>query len=109
MAEMNLWRETANIIAEHGRSWDDVDFVCRNTYCIPKTCFENLAISFDYDNGFGRVEVPIDLKVVSKDRTWWLTRREYDGKECWQFNICPECPTNTKTISSIVEDDVYPL
>lgn len=109
MAEINLWNETINVLHAHGKSWDEVAAVCRNTYVIPKTCFEKIALPLDYDNGYGNHKIPIDLKIISEDRSWWMERCEYDGKEWWAFKSCPEVPETIKTIETIDEDGLYPL
>jgi len=42
---------------------------------------------FEYDNGYGGVEINSTLIVVGD--TWWLERNEYDGSEWWTLKRPP--------------------
>ncbi len=50
--------------------------------------FESL--NFEYDDVFG-VQNLFGTIWLEKDNTW-LSRREYDGAEWWEYNECPEIP-----------------
>lgn len=45
--------------------------------------------SIDYDNGYGGQEL---FGIVAYKDGDWLSRYEYDGAECWQYNKYPEEP-----------------
>ena len=101
----NLYEETAEFLLEHGKSMSDVVFVSGNGHEIPLDNFIETAKSYDYDNGFGGEEVPIDLLVVGKD--WWIERHEYDGSEWWEYKTLPKRPKVAKKISGFHEYREY--
>ena len=85
---INLKDETLEILNEHGKTWDDVEWigsVSRNL-TIDKNQFLILA-DREYNNGYGGNEVSLDLVVVGED--FWLERHEYDGSEWWEFRRAP--------------------
>lgn len=49
---------------------------------------------FDYDEGYGEIEIRPDLVVVGKG--WWLERHEYDGSEWWEYKEQPQLQENPK-------------
>lgn len=84
---MNLLRETLEILEEHGKSFDDIEFVlCKGITFSPEKA--RPMMDFEYDDGFGGQEVDETLKVVGKD--FWLERHEYDGSEWWEYKCMPE-------------------
>ena len=87
----NLWAETIRELNEHGKTWDDVRFVCGDDFSITKPNFETIARDINYDNGFGGQIIASDLKIVGDH--WWLERGEYDGSEWWEYK---EMPTHTE-------------
>ena len=93
----NLYKETAAVLLEYGKSINDIVFVSGNGHEIPLDNFIELAKSYDYDSGYGSEEVPIDLLVVGKD--WWIERHEYDGSEWWEYKTLPQRPKIVKKIS----------
>lgn len=101
----NLYEETVNFLAEYGRSIDDVVFVSGNGHEIPLDNFTEIARAFDYNDGYGAVEVPVDLRVVG--RGWWLERQEYDGSEWWEYKTIPLRPKAVKKISGFVRWGEY--
>ena len=88
---INLWIETIRELNEHGKTWDDVRFVCGDDFSITKPNFETIARDTNYDNGYGRQVIASDLKIVGDH--WWLERHEYDGAEWWEYK---EMPTYTE-------------
>ena len=46
-------------------------------------------LDFNYDSGFGGQE--LFGTVWYLDGTW-SDRREYDGTECWDYQVCPPLP-----------------
>ena len=101
----NLYEETAKVLLRYGKSMSDVVFVSGNGHEIPLDNFIETAKSYDYDNGFGGEEVPIDLLVVGKD--WWIERHEYDGSEWWEYKTLPQRPRTVKKISGFHMDGKY--
>ena len=96
----NLWEETLTVLQNHGKTWEDVCFVCGNNFCVSN--FEEIAKDTNYDSGYGAQQVAFDLKVVGED--WWLERAEYDGAEWWKFKEMPVKPLEVKTIKRFVGD-----
>lgn len=106
MRRLNLLIETENCLRENGKSWDDVRWVSverdGGRLRVPVDEFRRLAASFDYDEGYGSVEVDGSL-VVAGDG-WWLERAEYDGSEWWEFRRPPEEPEATAEGVSLKND-----
>jgi hypothetical protein len=86
---MNLRRETAEMLKGQGKTAADVCWVQWGEFHCSWDEFV-AAANFDYDNGYGGNEIPMDLKVVGTD--WWLERGEYDGSEWWEFKTMPIKP-----------------
>ncbi len=99
----NLLRETIEELKENGKSESDVLWVGRGydtLYVKPyKTTWEDFKkkANFEYDDGYGGNEIPMDLIVVGKD--FWLERHEYDGSEWWEFKSMPIEPKEIKELS----------
>ena len=88
---INLLSETIEKLVKHGKKPEDVLFVMdTKSYCSFKEFSENA--SFEYDDGFGCIEISLHLKIVGAD--WWLERYEYDGSEGWEFKTLPIKPSN---------------
>ncbi len=99
----NFLKETLEVLKRSGKTPDDVRWVGKREPdylaaikarvevlpCGTWAEFERFA-DFDYDDGYGGVEVASDLKVVGDD--WWLERGEYDGSEWWEFKTLPARP-----------------
>lgn len=96
---MNLLEETISALGEGGKSPSDVRFVVGASkgswgqlegfeWCT----WDEFAQSanYNYDSGYGDIEVSEYLKVVGDD--WWLERHEYDGSEWWEFKTLPQRP-----------------
>lgn len=105
---INFLKETIRELEINGRTEADVLWVGRDyikyskyldgeriTY---KNTWENFCANadFEYDDGYGGNEIPMDLIVVGKD--FWLERHEYDGSEWWEFKEMPEEPTETREL-----------
>lgn len=99
---INLKDETLEVLNEHGKTWDDVEWVgsVRRNSIIDKNQFLILA-NREYNNGYGGNEVSLDLVVVGKD--FWLERHEYDGSEWWEFKQLPKKPV------VMLEDNLTPF
>ena len=89
---MDLIQETKNYIAVLGYEKADIEWIGCKDFYIPIDCFWN-SIPQEYDAGYGRVEVAVDLVIVFKDGTW-LEREEYDGSEWWSYKRTPQRPDN---------------
>lgn len=85
----NLLEETKIILAENGKTINDIVWIGCKDFEIPIASFLVLSDE-EYDNGYGGNEVPLDLIIVGKD--WWLERGEYDGAEWWEFKTLPKQP-----------------
>ena len=97
---INLWRETIDALEKHGKTWEEVYFVRGDDFCVSN--FEEIAKATNYNGGYGKQEVALDLKIVGKD--WWLERAEYDGAEWWVFRTVPDRPRRTEKIKALVGD-----
>ena len=88
---MNLLKETLDALKENGKTPADVRWAGRASISA-KCTWEDFAkqANFEYDSGYGGVEIPADLVVVGDN--WWLERAEYDGSEWWEFKTIPVEP-----------------
>ncbi|MCU0437463.1 MAG: hypothetical protein MUC49_06065 [Raineya sp.] len=48
------------------------------------------SLDFEYDDGYGTQEL---YGIVWLEDGTWLSRREYDGSECWEHHIMPAIPS----------------
>jgi len=103
---MNLLHETIQIMAENGVAPQDVVWVGTVEQWSTWENFADVADTY-YDNGFGGQEVAYDLMIVGTD--WWMTRREYDGAERWDFNRYPNRPQRAATIKALTIDQANKL
>lgn len=100
---INLLQETIEILKENGKTETDVLWVGRGFETLNmkeyKTTWEDFKAKadFNYDDGFGGNEIPMDLIIVGKD--FWLERHEYDGSEWWEFKTMPKEPKETRELS----------
>lgn len=102
---INLLKETIECINENGKQTSDVLWVGRDYHkyktkeniCY-KTTWDDFCLkaNFEYDDGYGGTEIPMDLIVVGKD--FWLERHEYDGSEWWEFKTMPVEPEETREL-----------
>ena len=92
----NLLEETIRVLNNYGKKPDDVLWVGRDyidwdskrsSYKCTWESFSKKANFYYYDNGYGGIEVPLDLIIVGAD--FWLERHEYDGREWWEFKAMP--------------------
>lgn len=103
----NLKTETLEILAENGKTADDVQWVGGVVGMWDNLRYVNIPVETfwkvadrRYDDGFGGVEVRGGLIIVGDN--WWLERHEYDGSEWWEFKTLPlERPTETVTEDAI--------
>lgn len=56
-----------------------------------------IALNFDYDNDYGTRHL---FGTVWFNDGTWASRSEYEGKEWWLHNICPNVPTCCNLLNS---------
>lgn len=86
---MNLLKETERKLKENNKTWKDVLFIGTNYCKISINNFKKVADT-EYDASWGSPEVAEDLIIIGKD--FYMTRREYDGSEWWDFHKKPDIP-----------------
>jgi hypothetical protein len=84
---INFKEETIETLKDNGKSIKDVKWIGRLDYYNEETGEDEEVkydlnyflekMDFEYDSGFGGVEIPLDLVIVGD--TWWMERYEYDG------------------------------
>lgn len=79
----NLLKETISILKEHGRTFDDINWIGSEDGYISLETFKKLA-NVEYDDDFGGQEVASDLIIVGDN--FYMTRGEYDGSEWWVYH-----------------------
>ena len=99
---MNLKEETLWSLSRHNKTPEDIKWIGCYLFKIPQDEFWKLADK-EYDNGYGHAEVAEDLFIVGDN--WWLTRREYDGSEWWEYNVLPEEPKYIQSIPTLFPED----
>lgn len=100
----NLLEETLNVLAQNGKTKDDVRWVgsADGSYAIPWAEFERIA-NVEHADGFGWAEVNEALVVVGDD--WHLQRREYDGREWWEFKTLPKKRSSAERFDNVLRID----
>jgi hypothetical protein len=101
MVMENLLDETIEVLAQHGKSPQDVIWVGSHNAWTTWKNFEAVA-NTEYDAGFGSQQVAGDLLIVGKN--WWLERHEYDGRENWVFNSRPKMPKERIYITALTTE-----
>lgn len=96
---MNLLKETLELLKENNKSEKDVEWVGNTKeFVISWEEFKKIA-NVGYYNGFGASEIATDLILVGND--FWLTRGEYDGSEWWEYHEKPKKPKTQKSFSNV--------
>lgn len=72
----------------------DIAWVGTSEFKIPISEFIATALGTTYNAGYGRPETPGDVMIVMKDGSWFK-RYEYDGSECWVYEVPPIEPAVT--------------
>lgn len=80
MPIINFATETIKNLGSYGYTVEDIDWIGTETFTIPIYEFFDVARHTEYDNGYGRPEVPNDIIIMMKDKNWF-DRWEYDGSE----------------------------
>jgi len=103
---MNLLKETIEALKKHGKTPEDVLWVGSKDgeYAISWKEFEEIA-DVEYDNGYGAAEIAYDLVVVGEN--WWLERKDYDGKEWWEYMEPPKRQADAKPFRRVKVNTDY--
>lgn len=96
---ISLWQETIEALAEHDKTWEDVDYIgIGRAKQMPRDIFENYAKAFFYRPWmYGTHSINLDLQLYGED--FILIREEYDGSEGWKF-----CRTKPNRSAEFVGD-----
>lgn len=98
---MNLKEETLEVLRIHGKSKEDVKYVCGEDFQISLGQFWELSDT-EYDSSYGAPEIAQDLMLIGDD--FFMERDEYDGSEWWDFRTMPDLsklPTREITVLSV--------
>ena len=104
----NLFQETLEIMQEHNKTPEDVDWVgsIDGEYVCTWEEFVKLA-DREYNNRWNLPQVAMDLVIVFKDGSW-LERYvcdEREQSEWWEFKQTPKKKEQTKKIKQLFADD----
>lgn len=102
---INLWKETIEVLEQHGKSFKDVKSVYGKDFQITLENFENLAKVTNYDVGYGGQEVAEDLTLSGCN--FIMKRREYDGSEWWEYIEIPGALDQQTTTVYTLYSNVY--
>ena len=94
----NFKEETLSVLENRNKSIEDIRWIGCGCFKIEPEEFWKLA-NRQYDNGYGRCEIPLDLLIVGDN--WWMERREYDGAEWWEFREQLAEPEKTQHINTL--------
>lgn len=96
----NLYDETVNVLARHGKTIQDIAWIgIYNTCTFDVDAFLASAKNIDYNAENGRIEINPSLIVAGAD--WWLSRTDNgDEGEWWEFNTIPAAPQQTKKVTA---------
>lgn len=85
----NLLREAIGVLQANDKTPADVRWVGASSGALAIS-WDEFALLADraYDSGFGHCEVAPDLVIVGDD--WWIERKEYAGREWWEFKTPPQ-------------------
>lgn len=84
---INAFTELEEVLRKNGKTIEDIQGVRVNQYRMKVDIFLSHLSKLYYDNGYGTHVLSDGLYVLGKG--WWLSRREYDGAEWWEFNKRP--------------------
>ena len=97
----NLWKETIRALEEHGKTFENVEYIQGTDFGITKENFEKVAKKSNYNSGFGSPKVAEDLVVVGDN--WWIERQDYDGSEWWEYKEKPKQISKIKEVRNIAD------
>jgi hypothetical protein len=101
----NLLRETEDAVRSSGHMPGDIIYIgsTESAHACTWEQFRRLA-NFEYDDGFGGPEIPLDLRIVFRDGSE-LHREDVDGLEWWSFRKQFIRPKETKPIITLRVDE----
>lgn len=99
---MNFRDDTIETLNMYDYSLSDIEWISNGNVCYDIKEFFQVA-DFDYDCGYGTVEISEDLVIMMNDGRWF-ERSEYDGSEWWSIHYKPQKPNSVK--ESITEQDL---
>lgn len=104
---MNLLAETLYIITKTEHTANDIIFIGSEDSGYQCTWDEYTVLAdFDYDEGYGGVEIATDLIIVFSDSSF-MNRGEYDGKEWWEYHTPFKMPEESHKISRLKSDKFH--
>lgn len=95
----NFGDETFQNLASFGYTRDDIAWIGCKDFTVDENWFWTLADNSDYYAGYGRPNMPDDIKIVMKDGNWF-ERAEYDGSEWWRFIRVPQKPQESRMFNT---------
>ena len=96
---VNLAEETRVVLKDNGKTFFDVIWFGDREFRF--ACDLQDLLNFDYNNGFGANNIPMDFLIVGDD--WWLERHEYDGSEWWEYKAMPARPDSVKSSVNLLD------
>ena len=101
----NLYTETIEKFKDINKTEKDVKWIGTKDgkFAINWNKFSKIS-NICYDGGFGKQNIPYDLVIVFKDKTY-LRRETYDGSEWWEYIIFPVKMKNAKSFKLNNPDD----
>lgn len=101
----NLLKETIGDITNSGHNPKDIIFIgsVRSGYSCTWEEFKLLA-DFEYDSGYGSQKVATDLAIFFSENSY-MSRKEYDGSEWWEYCSPQKLPTQTRKITTLGGDE----
>ena len=90
----NLLTETKQILEVNGKNIFDILWYGTEEFVVSSDIQK--LFDFEYDDGYGIEEIPLDLVLVGED--FWMERHEYDGSEWWEYKCLPTKPTQVKEL-----------
>ena len=103
----NLYNETVEKFKDIKKTEKDVKWIGTKDgkFAVDWKTFAKIS-KICYDSGFGSQEIPYNLVVVFKDKTY-LRRGTYDGSEWWEYIIFPTKMKNANRFKFVKVDNVY--
>lgn len=101
----NLLEETIEDISENDLSTNDIIYIGTDPtrygpyYSCDWETYQNIA-DFEYDNGYGGNEIPLDLIILFRDGSF-MERNEYDGSEWWSVRRPIAIPQDTLPLNNL--------
>ena len=106
---MNFGNETWEKLQRCGYDRSSIDWIGCRDFQVSEGWFWTLADNTEYNEDYGRPEIPQDLIISMKDGSWF-ERREYDGSEWWVHIVPPQKPRDHRDFAydKLVADKFEP-